>query len=382
MSGGISNSSQRYQTVRVLSKFLLMIIIPSIAIGQIQPTQNYLNHNSNNDQRHLCHGHHQTYQKDPSHDRSETLRDLSEPGEHHHHKVKKLSSPSSVPKQGNLQGGVDHDDLKERQDREKAVESVRGLITALRSERNPINFMFGTLRGLFKFLVVRLLYETLVLRGFGLVNFLVVSILWNSMINPILFPFRIMGLVLFIKPLELLTKILKKASPLFSLVFLAISLGSLIGLVSINVFKKISNHLHHNHHSHTSKISSSKRSKSVQKDLIDCSDDLKPDVIVQNASIKEEEERQKEFKLDKRSSPSKTLSTRSKDKNQKDISNSLSSSNPKKPRIQLFEKLRQISENYEDYDVDQEGFDDKIQSQTQSGTSSPFSSPLVFKGFE
>ncbi|KAI8448544.1 hypothetical protein BY996DRAFT_444070 [Phakopsora pachyrhizi] len=38
--------------------------------------------------------------------------------------------------------------------------------------------------------------------------------------------------------------------------------------------------------------------------------------------------------------------------------------------------------NYEDYDVDQEGFDDKIQSQTQSGTSSPFSSPLVFKGFE
>ncbi|KAI8447901.1 hypothetical protein BY996DRAFT_6529927 [Phakopsora pachyrhizi] len=52
-----------------------------------------------------------------------------------------------------------------------------------------------------------------------------------------------------------------------------------------------------------------------------------------------EEELQKLFKLDKRSSPSNTLLSQSIDKNQKGISDSLSSSNSW-PTVQLFEKLR------------------------------------------
>ncbi|KAI8457702.1 hypothetical protein BY996DRAFT_6622075 [Phakopsora pachyrhizi] len=87
-----------------------------------------------------------------------------------------------------------------------------------------------------------------------------------------------------------------------------------------------------------------------------------------SSSKRKEEEKQKRFKLDKRSSPSNNLLSQSIDKNQKGISNSRYSSNSW-PTVQLFEKLREISENYKDYNVDQEGFDDKTQIQTQPGTS-------------
>ncbi|KAI8443398.1 hypothetical protein BY996DRAFT_6427689 [Phakopsora pachyrhizi] len=101
-----------------------------------------------------------------------------------------------------------------------------------------------------------------------------------------------------------------------------------------------------------------------------------------SSSKRKEEEQQKRFKLDKRSSPSNTLLSQSIDKNQKGISDSLSSSNSW-PTVQLFEKLREISENYKDYDVDQEGFDDKTQIQTQPGNiSSYLFTSAFYKVFE
>ncbi|KAI8454452.1 hypothetical protein BY996DRAFT_6581933 [Phakopsora pachyrhizi] len=90
--------------------------------------------------------------------------------------------------------------------------------------------------------------------------------------------------------------------------------------------------------------------------------DLQPHSSRISSSKHKEEEQQKRQSIDK---------------SQKGISDSLSSSNSW-PTVQLFEKLREISENYEDYNVDQEGFDDKTQIQTQPGTSPLFSSPLRF----